>query len=84
MSDRSGRPARRPLAQPFSHRDAVVDQPLGERLLPVERSPFSGPADHVPAGHVPAGQASVARPAGAGRRPLGEGGLTYTGGTGLT
>lgn len=70
-TDQSARPVRRPLAQPFSHRDAAVDQPVGERLLPVERSPFSAPADHAPA----------ARSASAGRRPLGEGGLNYTGGT---
>ncbi|MFJ9775489.1 hypothetical protein ACIRVF_30295 [Kitasatospora sp. NPDC101157] len=47
MSDQSGRPSRRPLvsrdplAQLFSHSGTTVDQPLGERLLPVERSPFS-------------------------------------------
>ncbi|WP_459651404.1 hypothetical protein [Kitasatospora sp. Ki12] len=42
--DQPGRQARRrPLAQPFSHADAAVDQPYGERLLPVQRldTPFS-------------------------------------------
>ncbi|MFE5586097.1 hypothetical protein [Kitasatospora sp. NPDC056531] len=48
MSDQSGRPVRRQLIQPFSHPDAAVDQPLGERLLPVERSPFSAPAPGAP------------------------------------
>ncbi|MFG3229944.1 hypothetical protein ACGF07_34865 [Kitasatospora sp. NPDC048194] len=73
MNDQSTRPARRPLAQPFSHLDAAIDQPLGERLLPVKRSPFSPPADRTTQ------EAPLARPAGAGRRPLGEGGLSYTG-----
>ncbi|MEU8924306.1 hypothetical protein AB0D10_25765 [Kitasatospora sp. NPDC048545] len=44
--DQSSRPARLPLTQPFSHRDAAVDQPYGERLVPVQHldSPFATPA----------------------------------------
>ncbi|MFF3068816.1 hypothetical protein [Kitasatospora sp. NPDC057936] len=71
MSDQSARPARRALAQaqPFSHPDAAVDQPLGERLLPVERSPFSAP----PQGTPDTGPGPV--PPQGGRRRLGPGGL---------
>ncbi|MGW2255463.1 hypothetical protein ACWCXH_35625 [Kitasatospora sp. NPDC001660] len=69
MSDQPARPARRPLTQPFSHPDTAVDQPLGERLLPVERSPFSTPAPGTP--DAAPGQA----PARGGRRRLGPGGL---------
>ncbi|MER7672279.1 hypothetical protein ABTY61_27995 [Kitasatospora sp. NPDC096128] len=65
MSDQPGR-ARRPLSTPFSRSDAAVDEPLGERLLPIERhgAPFAVPAP-----------APAARPVVGGRRPLGEGGL---------
>ncbi|MET8630279.1 hypothetical protein ABZW30_42345 [Kitasatospora sp. NPDC004669] len=69
MSDHSGRPVRRPLAQPFSHPDAAVDQSLGERLLPVERSPFSVPAPDE------AGAGLDQVPAQGGRRHLGPGGI---------
>ncbi|MFB7678316.1 hypothetical protein ACFC26_43675 [Kitasatospora purpeofusca] len=68
MSDHSGRPARRPLWQPFS--DPATDRPVPEagrpRLLAVERAPFLEPAD----GGVPV-QQSVA----GGRRRLGNGAL---------
>ncbi|MFJ6384609.1 hypothetical protein ACIQI7_31960 [Kitasatospora sp. NPDC092039] len=72
MNAQIGRPSRRPLAQPFSHASAATDEPSTERLLPAERlgSPFSVPAAPVPA----------TRSAGDGRRPLGEGGLSYTAG----
>lgn len=67
MSDHSGRPARRPLSQPFSHVTGAVDEPIAERLLPAERlDPFSVPAVPVPA----------TRSASGGRRPLGEGALS--------
>ncbi|MFJ9847203.1 hypothetical protein ACIRYZ_43625 [Kitasatospora sp. NPDC101155] len=69
MSDQSARPARRPLSQPFSHPDAAVDQPVGERLLPVERSPFSAPAP------VASDAGSDQVHARGGRRRLGPGGL---------
>ncbi|MFJ9460904.1 hypothetical protein ACIRST_38275 [Kitasatospora sp. NPDC101447] len=69
--DQPGRPARRPLAQPFSHQTAAVDQPLGERLLPVQHlDPFTTPA---PAPDIPA---QPARPTT--RRALGPGGLAHT------
>ncbi|MFJ9448276.1 hypothetical protein ACIRRH_41665 [Kitasatospora sp. NPDC101235] len=68
MNDQPGRPARRPLAQPFSHQTAAVDQPLGERLLPVQHlDPFTGPAPVTPDTPV-----QPARPT---ARPLGPGGL---------
>ncbi|MCX4690659.1 hypothetical protein OG401_41305 [Kitasatospora purpeofusca] len=65
MSDHSGRPARRPLWQPFS--ESATDEPaaaVGPRLLVVERAPFLEPAGDVP----------VQQPA-AGRRRLGHGAL---------
>ncbi|MER7673252.1 hypothetical protein ABTY61_32995 [Kitasatospora sp. NPDC096128] len=45
MSDQTGRPTHRPLAQPFSHAGAAADEPLVERVLPTERlgSPFAVP-----------------------------------------
>ncbi|MFJ4192135.1 hypothetical protein [Kitasatospora sp. NPDC089509] len=74
MSDHTGPPSRRLLAQPFSHASAATDEPVAERLLPAERlaSPFSVPVVPAPA---------AARPAPGGRRPLGKGGLSYAAGT---
>ncbi|WP_149030685.1 hypothetical protein [Kitasatospora sp. MBT66] len=68
MSDHSGRPARRPLWQPFS--EPATEQPLATgrpRLLAVERAPFLEADDAIPAQQpVP------------GRRALGHGALADT------
>ncbi|WP_049653479.1 hypothetical protein [Kitasatospora sp. MY 5-36] len=69
MSDQTGHPPRRPLAQPFSHAGDAADEPLAERLLPAERlgSPFSAPT----ASEAEPGQALLQ----SSRRRLGPGGL---------
>ncbi|MFE4356891.1 hypothetical protein DR950_00245 [Kitasatospora xanthocidica] len=71
MSDHSGRPARRPLWQPFSEpaTDQAVPQAGRPRLLAIERAPFLEPAD---GSGIPARQPAPAR------RRLGHGALPDT------